>query len=189
MTPAQVRRREAAIDQALSDLATRDYESIQMREIAERAGIALATLYRYFPSKEYLFAVALARWVDRIRAEVGAAPMHGTASVRLRSVLHRGVDMVAQVPNWFSVIVALASSRDPLAQRHLQDATATIHRMMTDAMFDVDDDDARMIAGVMAAMLQQGWHTIYLEGSSVSDLHDEIDSTIEMLFRVPRSKS
>jgi AcrR family transcriptional regulator len=65
MTAAQVRRREAAIDQALRDLATRDYESIQMREIAERAGIALATLYRYFPSKEYLFAVALERWVAR----------------------------------------------------------------------------------------------------------------------------
>jgi AcrR family transcriptional regulator len=79
MTPAQVRRREAAIDQALRDLATGDYESIQMREIAEGAGIALATLYRYFPSKEYLFAVALERWVDRIRSEVGAAARHGTA--------------------------------------------------------------------------------------------------------------
>jgi AcrR family transcriptional regulator len=189
MTPAQVRRREAAIDQALRDLATGDYESIQMREIAERAGIALATLYRYFPSKEYLFAVALERWVDRIRAVVGAAARHGTASERLRSVLHQGVDLVAKVPNWFSVIVALASSRDPLARRSLQDATRTIHRMMTDAMFDVDDDDARMIASVMAAMLQQGWHAIYLEGSSLSDLHNEIDSTIEVIFRLPRSKT
>ena len=56
-------------------------------------------------------------------------------------------------------------------------------------MFDVDDDDARMIASVMAAMLQQGWHAIYLEGSSLSDLHNEIDSTIEVIFRLPRSKT
>jgi hypothetical protein len=46
-----------------------------------------------------------------------------------------------------------------------------------------------MIASVMAAMLQQGWHAIYLEGSSLSDLHNEIDSTIEVIFRLPRSKS
>jgi hypothetical protein len=94
------------------------------------------------------------------------------------------VDLVAKVPNWFSVIVALASSRDPLARRPLQDATRTIHRMMTDAMFDVDDDDARTIASVIAAMLQHGWHAIYL-----SDLHKEIDSTIEVMFRLPRPKA
>jgi hypothetical protein len=99
------------------------------------------------------------------------------------------VDLVAKVPNWFSVIVALASSRDPLARRPLQDATRTIHRMMTDAMFDVDDDDARTIASVIAAMLQHGWHAIYLEGSSLSDLHKEIDSTTEVIFRLPRPKA
>ena len=30
------------------------WDAVQMREVAHRAEVALGTLYRYFPSKEYL---------------------------------------------------------------------------------------------------------------------------------------
>lgn len=36
-------------------------EHVQMAEVAERAGVAIGTLYRYYPSKHHLFAAVLAR--------------------------------------------------------------------------------------------------------------------------------
>lgn len=45
--------------------AEHDYERVQMHDVAKGAGVAIATLYRYFPSKAHLFT-AVMRWqVDR----------------------------------------------------------------------------------------------------------------------------
>ena len=61
--PASQRaRRDRIVDTAVEMLATDDNEKIHMRLVAARSGVALGTLYRYFPSKERLFATALIRW-------------------------------------------------------------------------------------------------------------------------------
>ena len=55
--------------------ATHDYERVQMHDVAKTAGVAIATLYRYFPSKAHLFT-AVMRWqVERF--EPRAAPPAG----------------------------------------------------------------------------------------------------------------
>jgi len=42
--------------QAATELgAVYDFDHVQMHEVARRAGVAIATLYRYFPSKTHLF--------------------------------------------------------------------------------------------------------------------------------------
>ena len=42
------------------------YEAVQMRAVAERADVAVGTLYRYFPSKVHLLVSALGREFERI---------------------------------------------------------------------------------------------------------------------------
>ncbi len=41
--------------------AEHDYERVQMHDVAKTAGVAIATLYRYFPSKAHLFTSVM-RW-------------------------------------------------------------------------------------------------------------------------------
>ena len=48
---SQAARRERILDAAMDLAADGGWDSVQMREVAERAEVALGTLYRYFPSK------------------------------------------------------------------------------------------------------------------------------------------
>ena len=45
-------------------LETRSYDQLQMRDISQAANLALATVYRYFPSKELLLARVFEQWCE-----------------------------------------------------------------------------------------------------------------------------
>src|SRR3546814_12835252 len=51
-----------------------------MQEIAKESGVAIATLYRYFPSKMHLFTGVMRMQIGRIGAEV-SQPADGTDHV------------------------------------------------------------------------------------------------------------
>ncbi|MFJ9710364.1 TetR/AcrR family transcriptional regulator [Streptomyces sp. NPDC101234] len=66
MSSGQTARR-VRILRAASDLGTREgLANVQMHDVAKEAGVAIATLYRYFPSKPYLFLAVLEWHIDRI---------------------------------------------------------------------------------------------------------------------------
>ena len=63
---AQRERRTRILD-ATIELATEGgFDAVQMREVADRAEVALGTLYRYFPSKIHLLVSALSREFDSV---------------------------------------------------------------------------------------------------------------------------
>jgi TetR/AcrR family transcriptional regulator, cholesterol catabolism regulator len=51
MTPRQRARRDRLIEAALALLEEDDYEQVQVKDVADRAGVSLGTLYNYFSSK------------------------------------------------------------------------------------------------------------------------------------------
>jgi AcrR family transcriptional regulator len=75
--------RERIVSAALELVARGGYVAAQVAAVAERAGVAVGTVYRYFPSKSDLFAevfrVASQREVDAMRA--GAAATEGGSAV------------------------------------------------------------------------------------------------------------
>lgn len=59
VSSGQVARR-VRILRAASELGAREgLANVQMHDVAKEAGVAIATLYRYFPSKPYLFLAVL----------------------------------------------------------------------------------------------------------------------------------
>jgi TetR/AcrR family transcriptional regulator, cholesterol catabolism regulator len=87
---AQRDRRRRILD-ATIELASRGgFDAVQMRAVAERADVALGTLYRYFPSKIHLLVSALARQFEDTQAIVGRRPVPGdTPADRVIYVLKR----------------------------------------------------------------------------------------------------
>lgn len=60
-TPVQQERCDRALEAAARLCAEHGMEHVQMQQVAAEAGIALGTLYRYYPSKHHLFAGVLSR--------------------------------------------------------------------------------------------------------------------------------
>ena len=69
---AQRDRRKRILDATLALASKGGYDAVQMRAVAERADVALGTLYRYFPSKIHLLVSALAREFERIQDRTDA---------------------------------------------------------------------------------------------------------------------
>jgi AcrR family transcriptional regulator len=68
--------REAIIGAALAQVSAGGYASASVQAVAERAGVAVGTVYRHFPSKSELFAEVFRRASERELAvviEVSAA--------------------------------------------------------------------------------------------------------------------
>ncbi|MEU4311536.1 TetR family transcriptional regulator [Nocardia sp. NPDC024068] len=69
------RARVVRILDAAAALATEnDLERVQMNEVAKLAGVAVATLYRYFPSKTHLFVAVMLDQIDRMSAAFARRP-------------------------------------------------------------------------------------------------------------------
>ena len=90
VTPAQRERYDRVVDTATEALSAGGQDAVQMKDLAQRAGVSLATLYRYFPSKEYvLLAVSLARYQAAARKVFAEVPRGNTVRERVTSHLMR----------------------------------------------------------------------------------------------------
>src|SRR5690606_9907318 len=73
-TRSQHQRRRRIV-QAAAALASRGgVEAMQMRTVAERAGVALGTLYRYFPSKMELVVAVVSEELNLLEASIERRP-------------------------------------------------------------------------------------------------------------------
>ncbi len=86
-TPSQRARRERILDAAVELASEGGYDAVQMREVAERAEVALGTLYRYFPSKTHLLVSAMGRTFAELRDSARVDAGSGTARERVYRVV------------------------------------------------------------------------------------------------------
>ncbi|GAA2430646.1 TetR/AcrR family transcriptional regulator [Actinomadura vinacea] len=60
---ARARPREAIVEAVLELLKEGGYEAVHLREVARRARVSLATIYKFFPTREELIVTAVERWM------------------------------------------------------------------------------------------------------------------------------
>jgi TetR/AcrR family transcriptional regulator, cholesterol catabolism regulator len=90
VTSAQQERYDRVVAAAADLLSAGGEEAVQMKDLSQRAGVSLATLYRYFPSKDYvLLAVCLASFQAAMRKVSAEAPRGDTVRARVASHLLR----------------------------------------------------------------------------------------------------
>jgi AcrR family transcriptional regulator len=100
-------QRRKRILQAAAALASRGgVEAMQMRTVAERAGVALGTLYRYFPSKMDLVVAVVSEEMDTLEASLERRPpSSGTAAGRAVEVLMRATRGLMREPELADALI------------------------------------------------------------------------------------
>ncbi|WP_024803172.1 TetR/AcrR family transcriptional regulator [Nocardia sp. BMG51109] len=107
-------RRAELLDAGARLFAEMPYERVQMEQIAERAGVSRALLYRHFPKKSALFAAIYERAAGTLQAEVRIDP-----DVPLTGQVAAGLDVHLEyfAANRNTVLAAnRALSGDPVVQ-------------------------------------------------------------------------
>ncbi|MBP2453394.1 TetR/AcrR family transcriptional regulator [Mycolicibacterium lutetiense] len=151
-TPRQLERNAAILRTAVRLGALHGLERVQMSDVAAEAGVALGTLYRYYPSKHHLFAAALVASV-RAMPEPAGIPDDPVAAVR---------DFLGEAANWLLAqpLLARAMLVSINAIRSSADAPAdlsTRERILAVAgVLEPTDEDhrlARMVEQCMYGIL------------------------------------
>lgn len=105
-SPAQQERRRRILDATIGLASEGGFDAVQMREIAERAEVALGTLYRYFPSKIHLLVAALAREFEGTEARTSVRAIPGdTAGERVMYILSRMTRSLQRQPQLTEAMV------------------------------------------------------------------------------------
>ncbi|WP_243841442.1 TetR family transcriptional regulator [Mycobacterium sp. DL592] len=114
MTSDQLVRRARVIEEVIGLIGEVGADAVQMRDVAQRSGVALATVYRYFSSKENLLAAALEDWQKRLTRRVlsggsaGKDPLPGVLDY-----LRRAQRAFARSPQMTALMLQMVTSTDP----------------------------------------------------------------------------
>ncbi len=106
MSRSQTQRRKRIVQTAAALAVRGGVDAMQMRSVAERAGVALGTLYRYFPSKMDLVVAVVTEELDLLEGGiVRRPPTADTAAGRAVDVLLRATLGLMREPELADALV------------------------------------------------------------------------------------
>jgi AcrR family transcriptional regulator len=183
LTDAQRARRDRIVDAGLTLLNERDFDKIQVKDVAEEANVALGTLYRYFSSKEHLFAEVLVRWAGTLRTHISRNPLRGaTDAQRLTQVINRSVRAFQRQPSLARLVATLETSSDPYATEILDRLGRTTGDIYVEAIHDLDRETAHRIVVVVDAVLAARLRSWVAGRISIATMNDDLADTIDLLL-------
>jgi AcrR family transcriptional regulator len=184
---AQRDRRKRILDATIELASTGGFDAVQMRAVAERADVALGTLYRYFPSKIHLLVSALGRELERADTALRDKPVAGdTAAERVINVLKRTTRGMQGDAHLTEALTRAFMFADASVQAEIHSVGILLTQMMTRAMHpaqtELTDEDvaiARVIGDVWLSALV-AWVT---GRSTAAETGQHMETAVALLLR------
>lgn len=184
---AQRDRRQRIIDATLALASDGGFDAVQMRAVAERADVALGTLYRYFPSKIHLLVSGLKQEFEKAQARLERTTIPGdTPYDRVLFVLGRITRSLQRDPNLTEAMTRAFMFADASVTVEVRGVVQRMERMFVQAMHgpghEASAEDravARVIGDVWLASLV-AWVT---GRASALDVTREMELAVRLLLR------
>jgi len=188
---AQRDRRRRILDATIELASKGGFDAVQMRAVAEKADVALGTLYRYFPSKIHLLVSALARRFEDSQAVIGRRPVTGDdAAERVIYVLKRATRGMQGDANLTEALTRAFMFADASVANEIHVVGMQLTAMLTRAIHGDDyvegvqpsDEDiliARVISDVWLSALVS-WVT---GRSSAEEVSEHIEAAVRLVLR------
>jgi AcrR family transcriptional regulator len=190
LTASQFARRERIVKVALDLLVNGDYEKIQMKDVAEASDVALGTVYRYFTSKEHLFAAVQLEWVKTLHRQILRRPLAGQSNLeRLSQVLHKSVRAFQIQPQFYRVLLVLEVAKDPFAKELFEVMSRETEATYRESLSGLDPQTAADLLRVVQAVLGAELRRWVLGRQSIDEVKQNIDAALALLltYRDPTS--
>lgn len=179
---AQRERRKRILDATLALASKGGYDAVQMRAVAERADVAVGTLYRYFPSKVHLLVSALAREFEQFESK--RKPLNGARpQERMHGLLTHITRMMQRDPLLTEAMTRAFMFADASAAAEVDRVGKVMDRVFAKAMNDGDPTErqlaiARVISDVWLSNLV-AWLT---RRASATDVTERLELTVDLLL-------
>lgn len=179
---AQRERRKRILDATLALASKGGYDAVQMRAVAERADVAVGTLYRYFPSKVHLLVSALAREFEQFEGK--RKPLAGKSpEERMHMLLSQITRMMQRDPLLTEAMTRAFMFADASAAAEVDRVGKVMDRVFARAMNDGDPTErqlaiARVISDVWLSNLV-AWLT---RRASATDVSERLELTVDLLL-------
>ena len=183
MTAAQLARRERVLDAVVELVAAGRLDDMGMKDVAERSGVALGTIYRYFSSKDHLAAAALLAWATRLEAPSAEAPSPRAGMAdRLVAILRRAVRAYEREPSFARLLILAATSTDPYAGECYARLGSSVYDTLGSALDGLDPVARRRVLDVVGAVWYQAL-TEWVRGRrTIADVYDQVESAARLVL-------
>ncbi len=187
---AQRDRRKRILDATYELAKDGGFDAVQMRAVAERADVALGTLYRYFPSKIHLLVSALDREFEDAQVKLKAREIPGdTPGDRVLYVLKRLTRGMQGDPKLTEALTRAFMFADASVANEIHAVGMSMTSIVTHAMHGtvpdsdaITDEDvvlARVIGDVWLSALM-AWVT---GRSSAPETAQHMETAVRLILR------
>ena len=182
---AQRDRRKRILDATLALASKGGYDAVQMRTVAERADVALGTLYRYFPSKIHLLVSGLVREFERTQERLDRRPIPGdTPYDRMLYVLGRITRTMQREPMLTEAMTRAFMFADPSAAAEVNAVARLMEQMLTRAMHEGEpSNDDKAVARVIGDVFLSNLVAWVTRRASADDVSNHLELAARLLLR------
>jgi AcrR family transcriptional regulator len=182
---SQLARRERILD-AATELATEGgWEAVQMREVAERAEVALGTLYRYFPSKVHLLVSALGRTFQTLHDSVQINDANATAQERVYRVVAAMTRYLARHRRLSGAMVRALMTADSEAARDVEAVGDLMVGFIASATHEPGESPTEqdtLVAHIIGKVWLTDVVTLLSGRMTVSQVLEDLEATIALVM-------
>jgi AcrR family transcriptional regulator len=181
-SPAQRERRSRMLDSAIKLAADGGYDAVQMREVADGAGVALGTLYRYFPSKVHLLVAALANQFEAAEAITASRPITGsTAHERVMKILGRTTVALQKQPLLTEALVRSFMFADASVLEEIERVGNSLTRMIARAIAgSPDHNQATAEEAAITRVIADVWLSTLVSWANGRSAADEVEKSMDV---------
>ena len=182
---AQRDRRKRILDATLTLASKGGYDAVQMRAVAEKADVALGTLYRYFPSKIHLLVSGLAREFERTQERMDRTSIPGdTPYERMLFVLGRITRAMQRDPQLTEAMTRAFMFADPSAASEVNTVARMMEEMFTKAIHEGEpSEDDKAIARVIGDVWLSNLVAWVTRRASANDVVNHLELAARLLLK------
>jgi AcrR family transcriptional regulator len=189
MTSRQLVRRAQLLEAVIDLVREVGPATLQMRDVADKAGIALGTVYRYFSSKEHLLAAALCEWQERLARRVLMPPRageeaeaSGDLTERVLSYVRKEIRGFARNPKIAELMVQVHVSSDPYARDALARMAAINDEVMAKLLVGVPPERAEVVKSALGAILMNSLVYWVTGRGSLAEMTNTVESVTRLVL-------